>query len=570
MRRVFIIGWDGATFDLIRPWVAEGKLPTIAKLMEGGTHGPLRSTLPPMTFPAWTSFMTGKNPGKHGIYDFTRRLEGKYQLEFVNGGQRREATFWRILSDAGRQVVAISIPCTFPPDRVNGVMISGFDAPGANHVDPRGMHPAELYQELEQKAGHHHPISCSITKEINQDRPDLALELTLETIRQKGITAKYLAQNKPWDCFMILFGESDRTGHYFWKYCDQKSPLYVDHPTGVRDALLRVYQELDRQAAELLALLPADTTVLMMSDHGFGGVSNNMLYPNCWLRQEGFLAFKGGSTRRFARSLEGLKLRLVSVIPIRLKRALMGRFNRYGPGRLESYVRYGMIDWEGTAAYFDENPYYPMLWVNLKGRQPKGLVEPGKPYEDVRDRLIQALEDWRHPETGVKVVERAYRREEVYTGASVADAPDVVVKWGLHENYSYAFKLSSKSPNLNWLEVVDPNQPEHLPYFTGKSGHHRDDGIFVAQGEGIRQGGTTTGARIIDLAPTILHLLGVAAPPDMDGRVLSDILTDDFTPDLAVPSAGIPVGHESGSNGTYSAEDEEKIAERLQSLGYID
>jgi predicted AlkP superfamily phosphohydrolase/phosphomutase len=570
MRRVFIIGWDGATFDLIRPWVAEGKLPTIAKLMEGGSHGLLRSTLPPMTFPAWTSFMTGKNPGKHGIYDFTRRLQGKYQLEFVNGGQRREKTFWRILSEAGRKVVAISIPCTSPPDRVNGIMISGFDAPGSNYVDPRGMHPPELYQELEQKAGHHHPISCSITKEINEDRPDLALQLTLETIRQKGITAKYLAKNKDWDCFMMLFGESDRTGHYFWKYCDPQSPLFVDHATGVRQALFEVYQELDRQAADLLALLPADTTVLMMSDHGFGGVSNCMLYPNCWLREQGFLQFKGKKTRRFTRALEGLKLRIVARIPTRLKRALMGRFNRYGPGRFESYVRYGMIDWTVTQAYFDENPYYPFLWINLQGRQPKGTVAPDQ-YEQVRDRLIRALEDWRHPETGAKVVEKAYRREEVYSGASMEDAPDIVVKWGLHKNYNYAFKLSSKSTHLHWMEVVDPNQPEHLPYFTGKSGHHRDDGIFVAQGESIRSGYEVQGSRIIDLAPTILHMLGVAVPQDMDGRVLSEIFSDGFEPEMPIQRSGEAEFADAGeTNGTYSAEDEEKIADRLQSLGYID
>src|SRR5262249_25889092 len=106
MQRVFILGWDGATFDLIRPWVAQGKLPTIARLMERGVHGPLRSTLPPMTFPAWTSFMTGKNQGKHGIFDFMRRQPGKYDLEFVNGGQRHGPTFWEILSAAGKTVTA--------------------------------------------------------------------------------------------------------------------------------------------------------------------------------------------------------------------------------------------------------------------------------------------------------------------------------------------------------------------------------------------------------------------------------------------------------------------------------
>src|SRR5438093_9058449 len=113
--RVFMIGWDGATFDLIRPWVAEGKLPNIARLVETGVHGPLRSTIPPWTFPAWTSFMTGKNPGKHGIFDFFRTRPGSYDLEFVNGGMRRTVSFWQILSAAGHPVISVSVPCTFPP-----------------------------------------------------------------------------------------------------------------------------------------------------------------------------------------------------------------------------------------------------------------------------------------------------------------------------------------------------------------------------------------------------------------------------------------------------------------------
>ena len=155
MTRVFMIGWDGATFDLIRPWVAEGKLPTIARLMAAGAHGQLRSTLPPMTFPAWTSFMTGMNPGKHGIYDFTRPRPGRYELEFVNGGQRRAPSFWQILSQAGRRVASISLPCTYPPEQVNGIMISGFDAPGLGgsgaHVDARGMHPPSCTKSFVKK-----------------------------------------------------------------------------------------------------------------------------------------------------------------------------------------------------------------------------------------------------------------------------------------------------------------------------------------------------------------------------------------------------------------------------------
>jgi predicted AlkP superfamily phosphohydrolase/phosphomutase len=568
-----MIGWDGATFDLIRPWVAEGKLPTIAKLMEKGVHGPLRSTVPPWTFPAWTSFMTGKNPGKHGIFDFLRSRPGSYNLEFVNGGHRRGLTFWQILSQAGRSVVSISLPCTFPPDPVNGVMISGFDFPGegpGSFVDSRGMYPSELYDELNQKVGRH-PIDASIIKEVNQGRFDLVLERVLETVRKKAATAKYLMTNKPWDCFMILFGESDGSGHQFWKYCDPHSPLFVDQP-GLRDSILRVYQELDRQAAELLALAPADVTTLMMSDHGFGGVGDWVVYPNCWLQEKKFITMRSPSKGKMSRGLTVLKHWGVAVLPSWFQRSLY-RFAGGLLGGIEARVRYGMIDWSGTEAYFDENPYFPVLRINLKGRQPGGIVEPGRHYEEVRDRLISELQDWRHPETGLPIVEKAYRREEVYSGPCVELAADIIPKWALHDGYSYAFRVSSKSPRPGcWIEQVDPKHPENQQFFTSKSGTHRDDGIFLAQGSGIRANATVTDARIIDLAPTILHLLGVPTPADMDGHVLQEIFEVSRKEEVAVQPAAAQeyVAAAVESQDTYSSEDEEKISERLKSLGYME
>ena len=153
-----------------------------------------------------------------------------------------------------------------------------------------------------------------------------------------------------------------------------------------------------------------------------------------------------------------------------------------------------MIDWASTEAYFDENPYFPVLRVNLKGRQPSGIVEPGRQYEEVRDRLIRKLEAWRHPETGTPIVEKAYRREEIYSGPCLGEAADVIPKWALHQGYSYAFKMDSKSPDLAWIEQVDPQRPENLQFFTSKSGTHRDDGIFLAQGPMIRSGITVEGA----------------------------------------------------------------------------
>lgn len=571
MTRVFIVGWDGATFDLIKPWVERGLLPNIAAVLENGVHGALRSTLPPMTFPAWSSFMTGKNPGGHGIFDFMRPRPDSYDLEFVNGGQRKAPSFWRILSDAGRRVISISVPCTYPPEPVNGIMLSGFDAPGlggsGSKLDARGMHPPALCAELERAVGGH-PIGSFPITEINQGRPDLALEKILAAIRQKAATAKYLIQHHPWDCAMILFGESDGVGHHFWKYCDRQSPLFTSQPPGMEDSILRVYQELDRQLGELKQLLPDGTSLLMMSDHGFGGVSNSVLYPNCWLREHGLLRFRGGVARWASRALDAVKLRAVAMLPSKVKRMIY-RASRGRLGGIEAKVRYGIIDWANTKAYFDENPYYPVLWINLRGRQPNGTVEPGDEYESLRSELIERLEDWRHPDTGERIVLRAYRREEVYSGPCLEEAPDIIVHWGDHEGYCYAYKVSSKSKCFNWIEEIDPHRPEHLSFFTGKSGTHRDDGIFLAEGPTIRPGVELQGARIIDVAPTILHLLDAGVPEDFDGRALVEMFDEHVASrDVLVRAASDEVA-QATTNGEYSADDEQAISERLRALGYI-
>jgi len=321
---------------------------------------------------------------------------------------------------------------------------------------------------------------------------------------------------------------------------------------------------------ELLDRLPDDTVVILMSDHGFGGASDWVLSPNCWLYERGFLRFRGRASRWISRTLDCVKLRAVALLPAKVKRALY-RFSRRQLGSIETRVRYGMIDWSGTQAYFEENPYHPVLWVNLKGRQPGGIVERGDEYEALRDRLIEELHSWRHPETGEPIVEKAYRREEIYSGPEVSDAADIIPKWGLHRGYSYGFKVSSKSPRLAWIEQVDPRKPANLQFFTAKSGHHRDDGILAAAGPGIRPGPVSQKARIIDLAPTILCLQGVAAPDDMDGRVLEDLIGDVPARPLSDAAPIEPRGGPPAEDGpVYSAEDEAMIAQRLRSLGYID
>ena len=589
MSKVLILGLDGATFDIIRPMVAEGKLPNVARLMREGAHGELRSTMPPMTFPAWSSLMTGKNPGKHGIFDFTEHKPGTYEVQFVNAKRRAGKTLWQILSDAGKRVCVMGVPVTFPPDPINGVMICGFESPGAGGaVDENAVHPPELLAELNQKLGGYR-ASAQIKKDVEQNNLSVAVDKILDTIESKARTALYLFEKEEWDCFMVLFGESDLAGHYFWRYHDPHSPRYdPDAPDKWKNAMRTVYEKLDEVVGRFIAKAaayggmggwedgssepPSPTrphahtpTLIIMSDHGFGGTGNKVLHINRWLEQEGFLAFRQRSVIQRAKTatLNAAKMAALKFLPAWVRREMFRRSSKELVNRAESFLRFGDIAWQKTQAYAEENPYYPAIWLNVKGREPQGVVEQGAEYERVRSWLIERLQSWRDPETGALIVEAVWRREEVYHGDCVERAPDLVVKWALDGGYNYAYRPSrqGKLP----IETLSAGELNGVG-FRNKNGNHRDDGILIMAGEPVRGGETLTSANIVDLAPTILHLLDMPIPDDMDGRVLTEALST--TKDVTTVKADS--SEEKTFEEAYTAEESEKVKETLRGLGYID
>ena len=511
--------------------------------------------------------MTGRNPGQHGVYDFTRFRPGSYELEFVNGGKRKSASFWRMLSQAGKKVVSISVPCTFPPEKVNGVMLSGFDAPGLGgtgvDLDSTGIYPPQVHREIQEQVGGH-PLDSFPYNELCQGKLTKALDLIVDSVARKAATAKYLMKHKEWDCFMILFGESDGVGHYFWHHSDVNSPLHTNSHPELRESIFRVYEALDRELGELVQRLPDGTQLMMMSDHGFGGISNTALYPNCWLRTLNSLQFRGPFARLWSRLTDRTKATSVAYLPVWAKRTIY-RLLGARLANVEGNVRFAAIDWKRTRAFFDENPYYPTLWINLKGRQPSGTVEPGEEYETLRSELIDQLKQWRHPETNEPIVKNAYRREEVYHGVCLDQAPDIVVHWNTHRSNTFAFRVSSKSKDLSWTQTFDPSNAKDWATFGGKSGHHRDDGIFVAQGPAFREGVEIEDAHIMDVCPTILHLLNVPVPEDLDGQLLKNALCNTDEEVLIDKSTAL---HDVDEH-EYSAEEEEMIASRLRALGYL-
>lgn len=569
MNRLLIIGLDGATFDLIKPWVREGKLPHLGKLLKSGVHGALKSTIPPMSPLAWTSFMTGKNPGKHGVFDFTARKPHSYEIEFVNARWRKSATIWKIMSDAGKRVCVLGVPITYPPEKVNGIMISGIDTPATGGIaDATAFHPPELHHEIATKLGGY-LISPNL-KAFADHQCEAMVEAALRTVERKMDTALYLLDKEPWDCFMITIGETDGIAHRLWKYHDKHSPLSDEHSSQYQglDPILSIYQRVDQYVGKLCSMESDNSSIMLMSDHGHGCNGSKAIFLNSWLEEHNFLRFKTNANEKILPSLvDAAKNIGIKTVPSSLKKVIFRKTQL--ANKIESSVRFARIDWGRSQAYSEETPYYPSIWINLRGREPDGIVMPGKEYEEIRGEIIKALGKWSDPETGQRLISKVHKREAVYCGPWVGELPDLIPEWNLDQGYSYLFKPSPGDKRRR-TAIRRLRQPELK---LAKSGDHRDDGIFVMTGKPIQPGRELQGARVIDLAPTILYLLGVPVPADMDGKVLTKIFQVAYLnrhPVSYDPEMGCPPHFSAAPQQQYSITEEEAIRERLQGLGYIE
>ncbi len=587
MRKVFVIGLDGATFDLIKPFVAQGKLPTFKKLMENGAFSELRSTVPPVTASAWSSFMTGKNPGAHGLFDFMQRREGSYDLAPVSVRDRDGRAVWDLIGDAGGKVIVMNVPVTWPPPPVNGVLVTGM-------LTPRGAenytYPHELAEELRSAIGDYIVYSDEV---YSKGRGEIFLNALKYSAEQRVRAAEYLLRKYPWDFFMLVFPETDTVSHGLWSSYDpshhEHDPAEAEGAHGrapLRDGILEIYQHIDGLLARLLSVIASpdgakqslsrdseiassqkpllatlaphasagvtDATVLLMSDHGHGPV-RNFLYVNNYLAQRGYLKFKPNVASQLKRAAFNLGLTprtvykmLLAVGLGKLRRTLDKR--RGGRGLLKRFfLSFADVDWSRTRAY--SIGYIGEVHINLRGREPQGIVEPGEDYERTRDQVIADLRALKLAD-GAPLVEHLWKKEEIYRGAHLADAPDILfLPRGLETIAFGDFEFGSN-------KIVEPSY--------GVSSSHRMNGIFIASGAGVKNAGEFAGAQLIDLAPTILHLMGLSVPTDMDGCVLTQAIADA----RAVEYGGTSEGSASTTEG-YSEEEEQQVIERLQDLGYI-
>lgn len=558
--RLLIIGLDGATFDLIRPWAAAGKLPNIARLLAQGSSAPLRSVPNQNSAPAWSSYATGKNPGKHGIFYFDERIEGTYNKRYLNGGFRQGESWWMIASHAGLRVGVVNVPMSYPAEPVNGVMLAGLDAPGVD--SPGFSHPPELIGELQAKAGDY-IIEPGIPSYMKMGRRDLAERAIFEAEEKRLAYVRYLMTTRPWDIFHVTFTSTDAAHHFFWKDMDPAHPEH-DPVEAERygDTIERVYRQADAIVGELTALAP-DAAVMLMSDHGGGFNQRGAEYLNDWLASIGLLHYldQDGSRSNAAARLKQAALTpakwAYNLVDRTLPREAKLKLVRLLPGvreRMEMALTFGNIDWSRTKAYAygarDD------LWINLQGREPGGIVSPAE-YEALRDEIIAKLHASRDVLDHGPVLAQAIKREDVYFGPNLHKSPDIIIRW-------------QETRVIRGIYLPQPGQPPPpVPPLSPNlnNGGHRLHGIFVMAGPGVQAGQQFTEGVLWDLAPTILHYAGLPVPDDMDGRVLTEVFTPQWLAEHPVQTmAG---AGETARGVDYGAEEQALIDERLRGLGYV-
>jgi predicted AlkP superfamily phosphohydrolase/phosphomutase len=554
-----LIGFDGATLDLILPWAESGILPNFARLLSEGAYGPLRSTVPPVTPAAWSTLATGLNQGKHGVYDFFARREGSYETYVVNARDRHGATLWELLSRAGYRVTVFNVPATYPPDTVNGIMVSGLLTPEQARD---ASYPGELLSEIKTAI----PNFSFYPPGIFSKGEEVAfVQSVLDWDQMTLRTTKFLMSRQPWDFLFTVFIGTDIISHFMWRnmLSGRGTTQTDDDPARgtLANAIQAVYRQADASLGELLELAGDDTFVMVVSDHGFGPLDYYM-HLNAWLVNHGYLKFKstpGVGLKYLAYRLGFTPLGILEM----LRRLHLGGSVQQTASKHNSFLRSMVkrcflsledVDWSRTTAY--TRGYAGPIFVNLRGREPQGFVEPGAEFDRVLKKLEADLGALKHPVTGDPFVSGFVRRDELYSGPYVGLAPD--------------FGFIPADPAVQAYGVHDFASNRWLEPTPDRTGTHRMDGIFFLRGPGVKAAARVDGAGLVDIAPTVLALMDVPLLKEMDGHVISTALRDEWLEAFAptfVDQAGADTAL--SDSPVLSESDESIIRERLEALGYF-
>lgn len=560
-RRIMCIGLDGATWNILRPRMEAGLLPNLKRLADAGATGEMDSIFPPETPAAWPSFMTGKNPGKHGAFDFLVYDPETKTERPVNSRRRKGKTIWEYLSDAGKTSLVLNVPTTYPVVPIKGALISDFLTPG----DARDYaHPIELVEELEAEHGHY-PLffeTMSFVCAHSEKNAKMFLDELEWMDKVKFETCEKLFDRYDPDFTMIHIWGTDRLQHELWNWFDPTHRAY--DPVMAKKFGGRIeayYQMCDEYVGRLAAKVGDDGITFVISDHGFGP-THYFIDLNSWLLREGFIVLKKSLRVKFKKLMWDLGFtpqnatRLLYPLfkfAAKLRAAPPEEQLRKTSGSIDLPFMLSLktdVDWTKTRAYA---PFgWSGIFINTEGIRPNGSV-PESEYAKIRDELVERYKTLKNPDTWEPVGGPVHIKKDMYNGPFTPYGPDVM-PLPLAERHMPVcfFGFQSKEP-------VYKNNTLY--------GNHLMEGILLGNGPGIKPGSVPK-CTLYDMAPTLLYLLGHPVPDDMDGKVIDGLIDPE---ELARRPIEVmkTVAQEADDSDGLSEEEEEELRQRLEGLGYL-
>jgi len=486
--RVFIFGIDGLTMKIMRPLMDKGLIPNFKSIYESCSKGILKSTIPPLTPPGWASIYTGKNPGKHGLFEFRRRKGYAFTTNTCWDYQEAPPV-WKHLADYGKKCVLLNLPMYYPPLRIkNCHSVSGFNAVETLNI----YHPDSLKQEFLEKIPDYR-IDSFWRHNLEEGQEDAYINSNIEVTKSRIKAMNYLMKEKTWDFFFVVFTGTDRMQHFFWEELINGAP-----------EISQCYKLIDEALGDVLNSLKRDDFLLIVSDHGFGPIQKGVNI-NKVLQQQGLLSMKKSvelplNYEKIKKLLKnwGIKDSLKNVLP----QKFIDKFQEHT--KAEDTFYFSKIDWTHTKA-FASSGLFGGVCLNIKNREPSGIVSEFE-FESVRDSIIQTFSSLSDNEDNrKKVIRNVYRREDIYSGKYLHEMPDLV----LLAEAGYRFD-----------EVLDNRgifiEPKDGPQRHIVRGEHEVDSTFILKHDGFEK--EFDEVSVADIAPSVLNIFDIPIPSSMDGK----------------------------------------------------
>lgn len=525
--RVMVIGLDSADADLIDRWCAEGYLPTLQSLRQEGTWGRLGTTAEVMHVSAWPSIYTGTMPGKHGMYHAYQIKAGEQEVHRTGAAECGQPPFWKFLDEAGKHCIVMDAFMNYPLEGFRGIQIleygtwTWFSEPLAT--------PHGIWKEIVSKFGRYPAPEHS--KVLSVPEPYGFRKQLLDGAALKARVVRWLMQEKSWDMFFVTFGEPHPAGHYLWHLAD---PSYPAHPPGGMDGLEHavrdVYVAVDTAIGEIVSELDASVSIIVTSGDGMGpNYAGCHLIPDVLNKLGLYYAAGVGNEQNLRKGRQGglgQTKSLASVgrdlIPLSVRHAISRCMPRHLQHRLSMKWVNANVDWKRTKAFCIPNANEAYIRLNVKGREPRGIVARGIAYEELISELQTHMKALVNPQSGCVATRQVVCNDDVFPGPRRDHLPDIVVNWDVDAKILSALQSDR-------CGLIGGNTPGYqiTPYYTG---NHKPTAFALARGPQIAEDEIFTGGHVVDVAPTVLAMLGVDPPDHLDGRIWSGFIGQSSNP----------------------------------------